>query len=158
MPKKNSIEQIVKTYALCLKSVGGISEFLMNKSDNIGETFDTINIPKSFKRSKGIGKLTRQHDFLFNEKIISVYAWNDGEAGWENKNELPHPIENNLYFGNIYMIAHLDNTQVDITLNDFDKFTTQYFGDIEDIGSEDSWSSEESSNSDDSINDFIVPG
>ena len=91
-------------------------------------------------------------------KVVSVYAWDDGDAGYENKHELPVPLDNTLYFGNMYLIGHVDNKQVNLSKEDYDDMCEKYFGGFDDIHSEDSWSSEESLRSDDSLNDFIVPG
>jgi len=149
---------IVKKTAICLRSTGGFSEFLMDSIENIDKELSTTNIPKSYKRSKGNGKLIKQHDFTFGNKIARVYAWNDGEAGWENKNELPPPIAEDLYFGNVYIIGHNENKQVDIYADEFKELLNTHFGGFEDIDSDDSWSSEEEADSDDSIHDFIVSG
>ena len=149
---------IIKKTAICLKTTGTASEFLMDSIENINKELSISNIPKSYKRSKGNGKLIKQHDFTFGNKIARVYAWNDGEAGWENKNELPPPIAEDLYFGNVYIIGHNENKQVDIYADEFKELLNTHFGGFEDIDSDDSWSSEEEADSDDSIHDFIVSG
>ena len=88
------------TTAICLKSIGNIAEFTFNgdlKTDNI-----TKIIPKSVRRTIGYGKLKKQHEFLRGDVKISLFAWTDGEAGDENKHELPPPIDKYLYFGNSF--------------------------------------------------------
>ena len=47
---------------------------------------------------------------------------------------------------------------VDLTKSDYDSLINKYFEGFDDIGSEDSWSEEETVASDDSIHDFIVDG
>tara|TARA_B100001094_G_scaffold332038_1_gene402487 strand:+ start:6635 stop:7150 length:516 start_codon:yes stop_codon:yes gene_type:complete len=147
---------IIKKTAICLKTTGTASEFLMDSIENINKELSISKIPKSYKRSTGNGKLIKVHDFEFNDKMAGIYAWNDGEAGWENKNELPPPIAEDLYFGNIYIIGHNDNKQVDISMDEYKSLLNKYFGGFEDLGSDDSWSSEEEVDDDDSIHDFIV--
>ena len=93
-----------------------------------------------------------------DDMTVSAYAWNDGEAGDENKHDLPPPIDNDLYFGNVYLLGHIGNKMVDLTKSDYDSLINKYFEGFDDIGSEDSWSEEESVRSDDSIHDFIVDG
>tara|TARA_Y100000389_G_scaffold17613_1_gene15384 strand:- start:14921 stop:15403 length:483 start_codon:yes stop_codon:yes gene_type:complete len=141
--------------AICLRLTGSSSEFDMKKT-NISETISTKCIPNSFKRSRGIGELTKQTQFVVENKILSIYSWEDGEAGWENKHELPPPIDKKLYFGNIFIVGSIDEEQVDINIEDYNKLTNKYFKGFEDLGSQDSWSDEESIDSNDSIHNFIV--
>ena len=142
------------TTAICLKSIGNIAEFTFNgdlKTDNI-----TKLIPKSVRRTIGYGKLKKQHEFLRGDVKISLFAWTDGEAGDENKHELPPPIDKYLYFGNSFLIAHKNNIPVNFKKIDFDILIREEYDDFEELGSEDSWSTDETISDTDSINDFIV--
>lgn len=142
------------TTAICLKSIGNVTEFIVNgdlKKDNI-----TRLIPKNVRRTIGHGTLKKQHDFIRGDVKISLYAWTDGEAGDENKHELPPPIDNDLYFGNSFLIAHTNNRLVDFNKIDYDTLIKEECDDFEELGSEDTWSDESLIDSDDSINDFIV--
>ena len=153
MSKKN-----IKS-AICLKQIGSKIEFDLNTIENL-ELLSISNIPKSVKRSKGNGKLKLLHEFqIEGSKTLMLYGWNDGEAGWENKHELPPPIDNELYFGNLYLIGKNDlENHVNVRLEDYNNLQEKYFEGFEELRSEDSWSSEESLASDDSLHDFIVDG
>jgi hypothetical protein len=142
---------------ICLRYNGDAIEFDM-KSVKIENELNTNNIPKNVKRTKGIGSLKRRCDFPIKDKILVLYAWKNGEAGDENKHELPPPVENDLYFGNSYLLGVINNNHVDVTKSDYNEMKNKYFEGFESIGSEDSWSEEESVASDDSIHDFIVEG
>lgn len=144
--------------AICLKYIGKVTEFECNSKLNMAK--DTLDyskyFPKNIRRTIGKGKLRKKHDFEYKNKKVSIFAWDDGEAGDENKHELPPPIDKELWFGNSYMIAHINNSPVDFDENDFKNLMSKEFEEFDDIGSDDSWSDEESVVSDDSINDFIV--
>tara|TARA_B100000963_G_scaffold348040_1_gene355046 strand:- start:709 stop:1509 length:801 start_codon:yes stop_codon:yes gene_type:complete len=123
-----------------------------------GESVAEIKIPKNFSIEnfdyskidmedvedvKGNGKIERECDFEWQEKILSVFAYNDGKAGKENKTELPPPIETQLYFGNIVVIAHKDGKVSDLPLEEYQEFYNSAFGGFEDLGAEDSWSEDD---------------
>jgi hypothetical protein len=141
---------------ICLKYSGGISCFEMKSISD--DTIKLINIPKSYKRTKGCGKLTCQHEYSLNEKIYALHAWNDGDAGEENKHELPPPLDKELYFGNAYIVAYKNDKQIDATIDDYKKLQEQYFEGFDDLSSTDSWSEEEELSDTDSLHDFIVEG
>ena len=79
---------------------------------------------------------------------ISIFSRNDGKSGTENKFEMPPPIDNDLYFGTIAVIAHKNNKITNDELLDFTKimWTEAYeklMGGFEDLNNEDSYSEEE---------------
>jgi len=161
--EKNDYLKSIKKYkmscvkAVCLRFTGDVAEFTI-ESNTIEETLSTKLLPKSVKRTQGNGSLSCRCEYPMDDMTVSVYAWNDGEAGDENKHDLPPPIDNDLYFGNVYLLGHIGNKMVDLTKSDYDSLINKYFEGFDDIGSEDSWSEEETVASDDSIHDFIVDG
>jgi len=143
--------------AICLRCTGDVAEFEI-KVNKLESKLSTKTIPRNVKRTIGKGHLSLRHNYNIDEKMIALYAWDDGEAGDENKHELPTPLDNILYFGNVYLIGHVNNEPVSITKEDYENMKEKHFEGFDDIGSEDSWSTDESIASDDSIHDFIVPG
>lgn len=136
---------------------------------SIGGTINTIKVPNTLKvdrldcnkissifKSRGRGSIERECDYEWENNTFSIFAWTDGSAGNENKHELPPPIDNNLYFGDILVIKHNDGKLLNLTMDDYNMFYENAFGGFENLGSENSWSSEEELNSDDSIHEFIV--
>lgn len=91
---------------------------------------------------------------------MKLFSWEkENEPGLENKIELPPPLAEKLYFGNMYLIGFDESENlISIKKEDFQNLTEILFEGFEDLGSEDSWSTEEELRDDDSINDFIVPG
>ena len=77
----------------------------------------------------------------YNNYYISLYSKSNGNAGNENKYDLPPPLDNKLYFGNIIIIAHKSKKPkikniLNFTINDWKKFYNYAFGGFENINSE----------------------
>tara|TARA_B100000925_G_scaffold290232_1_gene274973 strand:- start:3896 stop:4564 length:669 start_codon:yes stop_codon:yes gene_type:complete len=153
MVKKNKTIETVK--AICLLHNGDIDEFKLQKQLDV-DKLDINKFPSQVLKVTGKDNLERECDFTYSDKTISVYAWTKGKAGTENKHELPPPIDKELYFGNIFIIYHNKGKLLNLSQSDYNEFYEMAFGGFEDIGSEDTWSTEEELDSDDSLNDFIV--
>jgi len=143
------------TKCICLKTMGKIIEFSIPNNFNI-EEFEIDSLPKETLDVKGKGNLYREIDFDYKDHTISLYAWIDGKAGRENKHELPPPVDNELYFGNIFLFKHIDGKLVDFTKEEYEEFYDNSFGGFEDIGSEDSEYSEDEDDDGEDLKDFIV--
>lgn len=77
---------------------------------------------------------------------ISLYAKDTGNAGQENKTELPPPIDKDLYFGRIAIVASKDedgDDPVDLPLEIWKGVREKLFGGFEDLGADDSSESED---------------
>ncbi len=153
MVKKN--KSVEKVTSLCLLTNGEIQEFRIPKSLDV-DKIDLNKFPMSVLQSLGKGVVERECDFTYNDKILSIFAWSDGKAGTENKHDLPPPIDNELYYGNIFAIYHEKGKLLNLSKNDYNDFYEIAFGGFESLGSEDTWSTEEEIDSNDSLNDFIV--
>lgn len=77
---------------------------------------------------------------LHNEDItpkyiyVDVWAKTDGRAGNENKYELPPPIDELIFYGNIALVARLDKeTTIDITIELWNTIYEKLFGGFEDL-------------------------
>ena len=83
------------------------------------------------------------------EKYLSVFAKNKGRANTENKYELPPPIDNELYFGSILIVKHNEEDKyklsdlIELSVEEWEKYYEKLYGGFEDLGEEDSYSSEE---------------
>jgi hypothetical protein len=112
-------------------------------------------LPTKISKFLGKGDLSHECDFNLGEgKIVSVFAFEDGVAGKENKFDMPPPIDTQLYFGCIIVVASKEEKLIDFSKSDFDSFYEKAFGGFEDLGNEDTWSEEEEENTED--RDFIV--
>ncbi len=142
--------------AICIKKDATLHSFNISSSIKPDE-IDLIHIPDTFTKSKGTNELTRECDYSYLDYNISIYAWTEGRAGNENKFELPPPIDNELYFGNIYAVAHRNDKLIKLDIKTWDIFYESAFGGFDDLGSEDSYSEDDNDDEDaDDMKDFIV--
>lgn len=81
---------------------------------------------------------------------IKLFAKKDGRAGYENKYELPPPIDKELYFGNIVLV----NEDDDLTIQEWNVIYDKLHGGFEDL--EESDHDEESD--DDSQQEYVKEG
>ena len=77
----------------------------------------------------------------YNNYYISLYSKSNGNAGNENKYDLPPPLDNKLYFGSIIIIAHKNQRPkmkniLNFTIDDWKKFYEYAFGGFENIEDE----------------------
>ena len=86
----------------------------------------------------------------YNEIFLSLFAKDSGRASTENKCELPPPLDNQLYFGTMLVVKHTEEGKYDmddlieLTVENWEKHYNKLYGGFEDLGEEDSYSSEES--------------
>jgi len=65
---------------------------------------------------------------------IDVWGKTDGRAGNENKYEMPPPIDELIFFGNIALVARIDKeTAVDLTVEIWNVIYEKLFGGFEDL-------------------------
>ncbi len=82
-------------------------------------------------------------------RYLSVFAKNKGRANSENKSELPPPIDTELYFGSLLLVLHKEKDKYELedllalTVEKWENFYNKLYGGFEDLGEEDSYSSEE---------------
>ena len=113
---------------------------VIDKTGNITEKNSKINKDMLFKlcNFKSEKDFDHRHtwDVTINkEKLnISVYSKNNGKHNQENKYDLPPPIDNDLYFGKVLIIAtdHNDN-YIDLTTDLWEKIYEKLFGGFEDL-------------------------
>ena len=83
------------------------------------------------------------------EVYLSVFAKNKGRANTENKYELPPPIDNELYFGSMLIVKHKEKDKykltdlLDLNVEEWEKYYEKLYGGFEELGEDDSYSSEE---------------
>jgi len=78
--------------------------------------------------------------FIHNEEVtpkyiyVDVWAKTDGRAGYENKYELPPPIDELILYGNIALVARMDKENaIDLTVNIWNVIYEKLFGGFEDL-------------------------
>jgi hypothetical protein len=113
---------------------------------------DTSSINGIYNR--GTGSISRECDYQWNGITISMYAWVNGQERYINQHDLPPPVDNELYYGDIIVIKHDNGVMGDLSVDEYNKFYEDSFGGFDDILSDESVSSDESPTQSDI--DFIV--
>ena len=116
---------------------------------------DNIDINTINFKTKGNGSIQRFCDWKLPDFTISIYGWKDGDAGDENKTELPPPEDTDLYFGDILVIKTNGKKPLNMTLKDYNVFIDTANGGFEDLGSQDTDESDDEINEYDLEDDFI---
>merc|ERR1711871_4675 len=110
---------------------------------------EKTGICKELKLNKKC-KLRKDKDFarratwgINGEFYLSIYEKDNGRSGSENKKELPRPIDEKLYFGNIAVVCHSekeinDDNLLDLDIKKWEKFYDKAMGGSESLGEEDS--------------------
>jgi len=140
-----------KIKAICLSYRGSIDEI---------ELEDTLTITTFSKNDVseyvlGNGMLERECDFDYKDRIVSIFAFSEDKDGNINKHELPPPIDNNIYYGDIFVICHNKDGLCNISKKEYKEFYETAFGGFDDIDNE---TDEEDDDDDDGedMKDFIV--
>ena len=116
-----------------------------------GEVKKCKSIEGSMKNAQTLLKRKTEPEILgeyeYGSLRLTLIGYREGKAGTENKHELPPPIDDQLFFGDILVVASkIDKdwkTPVPFTLEQYEKFYSKQFGGFEDIDSDDSESEEE---------------
>ncbi len=72
--------------------------------------------------------------YKYKGATLTLWGWDEGKAGTENKHELPPPHDEGLFFGEIVVVSSAGN----LTVDQWSGFYDAAFGGFEDLGSEDS--------------------
>lgn len=96
---------------------------------------------------------------------VSLWGKKNGKANFENKYDLPPPLDKELYFGTCVLVrTNEEGTFLDLDKETWEKIYAKLFGGFEDIGAEDEFSEDELENVDPALltahgylkDDFVV--
>jgi len=113
----------------------------LGKTSKNGLSVDELYKKCGFKKVDGFNEVGRWQ--LADGLEIAAYGRVDGKAGSENKFEYPPPIDKQLFFGNMAVVAFMNGTHVDLDVDHWGEIYAELMGGFEDIGSEDSEEEEE---------------
>ena len=97
-----------------------------------------INQIKKILKNKGAGNVQQLGSWDHNNNKVKLYGWEDGNAGKENKHEIPPPYDTNLYFGDLLVVKSHGNNLINFTKEDYNIFFAEMYGGFEDLGEADS--------------------
>lgn len=93
---------------------------------------------------KGTDNLERLHEWLLFDETIILFGWRNGEAGSENKHEMPPPIDIELYFGDLLILRVNGNGILDDFSEPlYESFLTHMMGGFSDLDDSDGEEEEE---------------
>ena len=92
---------------------------------------------KKFLKKKGTGNAQKLGSWTYNNNKVKLYGWEDGNAGKENKHEIPPPYDTNLYFGDLLIVNSHGNNLINFTQDDYNNFFEEMYGGFEDLGDTD---------------------
>ncbi len=142
-----------KTRIIIIAKTGSLSECIVetNKETTLDELTNILSTKCGNKKSDGF---SCYHTYKYKNKkkhakassaaspaassapviYIDVWCKTDGRAGQENKYELPPPIDEIIFFGNMALVARIDKqTACDISIELWNKIYEKLFGGFEDL-------------------------
>ena len=126
--------------AILLRDNKSIKEILVPNSLCTGQL--DISAVSGIK-SKGHDNIERECDYEWNDNLISMYCWSEGSESKINKHDLPPPVDNELYYGDILVLRHDNGNLIDLSKDNYNQFYEDAFGGFEDIEEEEEVSSDE---------------
>ena len=126
--------------AILLRDNKSIKEILVPNSLCTGQL--DISAVSGIK-SKGQDNIERECDYEWNDNLISMYCWSEGSESKINKHDLPPPVDNELYYGDILVLRHDNGNLIDLSKDNYNQFYEDAFGGFEDIEEEEEVSSDE---------------
>ena len=113
---------LVDTFGKCVET--------QIKKFNKDELYKKCN----FRKQEGFEiRHTWKVKFNKNNYNIEVWARDNGRANQENKYELPPPVDSDLYFGKLAIVAYLDDSVIDLTENMWNNIYNELMGGFEDL-------------------------
>lgn len=137
---------------ICLSQSGKIEEVSVDKNICVS-TFKKSDLPIQHNKKLGSNELSRECDYDYNDRFVTIYAFTEGKSGNENKHELPPPLDNSIYYGNIYALYHENEKLCDMSIEDYKAFYEAAFGGFEDLDEDDE---EESEDEESDLDGFIA--
>ena len=139
-----------KTQIVIVSKSGSLSECIVetNKEATLEELTNILSKKCGNKKSDGF---SCYHTYKYKNKktrkgattaaaptssvlYIDVWCKTDGRAGQENKYELPPPIDEIIIFGNMALVARIDQqTACDLSIECWTKIYEKLFGGFEDL-------------------------
>lgn len=87
-----------------------------------------------YKNNKKFTFNMDNEDFIPKYIYVDVWAKTDGRAGNENKYEMPPPVDEIIYYGNIALVARMDSEHaVNLTTTIWNVIYERLFGGFEDL-------------------------
>lgn len=120
----------------------------------------SLDVVKQYLKKKDTPEILGT--YRYKSYNLTLLGYTKGKAGTENKHELPPPLDSNLCFGDIILVAStnpsLYTKPVSFKTEEYEAFYTKVFGGFEDIDSEEEEEEEEEINEETEKEKIIVVG
>jgi DNA-directed RNA polymerase subunit M/transcription elongation factor TFIIS len=130
-------------YGLLLQAKGDIKKIKL-KDVKDKKLLTIANIQDILKKKTAVSELG---SYKFGEILLTLFGYKKGKAGTENKHELPPPLDNELYFSDILLVASKVKESwtnpVNFTPEQYEKFFSSAFGGFESLDDEEDSQDEE---------------
>jgi hypothetical protein len=141
-----STTALTKTTIIIVSKTGSLSECVVEtkKETTIEELVILLSKKCGFRNPEGF---TCRHTWKYRNRnrnresendtkyiYVDIWAKTDGRSGQENKYEFPPPIDEQLFFGNIALVARIDNERAtDMNMEMWNKIYESLFGGFENL-------------------------
>lgn len=144
----SSFSAATKTKIVIVSKSGSLSECVVepNKETTIGELAVLLSKKCGYRNPEGFvcchtwryrnkhAASATSHSPASRHIYVDIWAKSDGRAGQENKYELPPPLDEHLFFGNMALVARIDKENaIDMTIELWNKIYEALFGGFEDL-------------------------
>ena len=133
---------------ICIKRSGVVKSVDLSSLQSLPINLGSLSISDK-KKIKVFKRYSSECDFNLDDYTVTILGKTEGKAGSENQKELPPPIDKEIYFDNVYAVAHRNDSLINLSIKDFEEFYDSAFGGFDDLGGEDSWSDELEENTED---------
>jgi hypothetical protein len=127
-------------------SANGESRTLKTAAIAAGAPVTGAAAAKAIRKTKPASALGT---YKYKGATLTLWGWDEGKAGTENKHELPPPHDEPLFFGDIVVTSSTG----DLTVDEWLVFYDAAFGGFEDLDSEDEENGEEEEEEDEEEED-----
>ena len=132
--------KIFKGFIIYINMITAIILNMVGSKEEVRINDQTIlrNQIKKKLQNKCAGNAQELGSWPYNNNKVTIYGWEEGNAGQENNHEIPPPHDTNLYFGDLLVVNSKGNNLINFTKKDYNKFFEDMYGGFEDIGDTDS--------------------
>jgi len=123
---------------IILDKFGVVKEVNIKRITKKLDNYDLIKIFDEMVKSKKIrvkGQGKPSILYIFNEDLYDLYivGWKNGNHENINKHELPPPIDNELFYGDLSIIKIINKKMFEFSKEQYNIFYEKTFGGFEDI-------------------------
>jgi len=110
---------------------------LIDKTDELKTIEINVDDIETYTINKGYGKISQLHIWKYENLEVIIYGWENGHRKNINKHELPSPLDNNLFYGDLVVLLKENEEYDDFPKEDYNEFYEYMFGGFDSCNSTD---------------------